>query len=274
MKTYREILKPGDVAFAVKTDGDGFLYEKDGESSSGVWKVNSKKHFNKVIVYHQLDGKADIYIGDFVRSDPVENKVTLVFNHSKKIGSTFNNWTTFTGGKSRGYSRIYLSLSSNEINFSELQKTLDGLNVDIDTINNVLREVWCRSIEHKKFREKLRKLWDNQCAVTGLQNKGLLIASHIKPWSACQDTPRDQTNVHNGLLLCAPVDKLFDRGFLTFNNDGSIELHKIGHTRFLKKAALSTFGVDAAKLPKIKQPLSKQTKVFLEYHRENVFHRN
>lgn len=273
MKSYREILKSGDVAFAVKTDGGGFTFRDGGGSSTGVWKVNSKKHFNKVIVYHQLDGKADIYMGDFVRSDPIGNKVTLVFNHSKKIGSTLSNWTTFTGGKSRGYSRIYLSLSSNETKFVELQKALDCLNVDIDTINNVLREVWCRTIEHTKFRDKLRKLWGNQCAVTGLQNKGLLIASHIKPWSACQDTPRNQTSVYNGLLLCAPVDKLFDRGFLTFNNDGSIELHKIGHARFLKKAALSTFGLDAAKLPKIKQPLSKETKVFLEYHRENVFHR-
>ncbi|PEK45987.1 hypothetical protein COF80_02345 [Bacillus toyonensis] len=68
------------------------------------------------------------------------------------------------------------------------------------------------------------KLFQNQegCALCGLEDKRFLIASHIKPWKYCTDFERVDEN--NGLLLCPNHDWLFDKGFITFDNEGQIVL--------------------------------------------------
>jgi hypothetical protein len=77
-----------------------------------------------------------------------------------------------------------------------------------------------RSNQHK-FREKLLRYWEETCAVTGIKDKDLLVASHIKPWSI--STPREKLDKFNGLLLNPILDFLFDIGFITFrSHDGGI----------------------------------------------------
>lgn len=58
------------------------------------------------------------------------------------------------------------------------------------------------------------------CRVTGLDVPELLIASHIKPWSVSSNAERLDGN--NGLLLSPHVDKLFDRGLISFEDDGRL----------------------------------------------------
>lgn len=48
----------------------------------------------------------------------------------------------------------------------------------------------------------------------------VMIASHIKPYSQCGE--EDQFNVNNGLLLSKNLDSLFDLGYMTFNDEGTI----------------------------------------------------
>jgi predicted restriction endonuclease len=50
----------------------------------------------------------------------------------------------------------------------------------------------------------------------------VLVASHIKPWSASDDLERLDGN--NGLFLSPHVDRLFDKGFITFTRGGRIEI--------------------------------------------------
>lgn len=62
------------------------------------------------------------------------------------------------------------------------------------------------------------------CEICGLENPRLLIASHIKPWSA--SNPEERLDEHNGLLLCAQHDALFDKGFISFDEQGRILVSK------------------------------------------------
>jgi putative restriction endonuclease len=55
--------------------------------------------------------------------------------------------------------------------------------------------------------------------VTGITEPGLLRASHIVPWADCTDAQR--LDVHNGLLLSALWDAAFDRGLISFADNGS-----------------------------------------------------
>ena len=54
------------------------------------------------------------------------------------------------------------------------------------------------------------------CPITGIKDKRLLIASHIKPWSL--STTKEKLDVNNGLILSPLYDKLFDGGLITFTN--------------------------------------------------------
>jgi hypothetical protein len=70
------------------------------------------------------------------------------------------------------------------------------------------------------FRDALIDYWDGCCPLTGITERGLLRASHIKPWADCSDEER--LDVHNGLLLSALWDAAFDRGLVSFTDDGAV----------------------------------------------------
>ena len=72
------------------------------------------------------------------------------------------------------------------------------------------------------FRNGLVQIWQGKCCVTGISERQLLVASHIKPWSFCNRLERG--DLRNGLLLEVRFDKLFDRGFITFDSDGQIRV--------------------------------------------------
>jgi hypothetical protein len=70
------------------------------------------------------------------------------------------------------------------------------------------------------FREGLMKYWNGCCPLTGILEPELLRASHIKPWKDC-DTDAERLDVYNGLLLSALWDAAFDKGLVTFEDDGT-----------------------------------------------------
>ena len=82
----------------------------------------------------------------------------------------------------------------------------------------VLREVTQR-VGQDIFRRSLIDYWGGRCAVTGFDVVDLLRASHIKPWSVC-GSDIERLDVFNGLLLVPHLDALFDRGLLTFSDEG------------------------------------------------------
>jgi putative restriction endonuclease len=57
-----------------------------------------------------------------------------------------------------------------------------------------------------------------------LAGKGLLLASHIKPWR--DSTDRERLDIRNGLAACPTHDAAFDRGLLWVN--GGLAVHRSG----------------------------------------------
>ncbi len=72
------------------------------------------------------------------------------------------------------------------------------------------------------FRNGLLAYWQGCCPLTGITDTALLRASHIIPWAACE-SDAERLDVHNGLLLSALWDAAFDRGLVTFDQDGRPE---------------------------------------------------
>lgn len=71
------------------------------------------------------------------------------------------------------------------------------------------------------YRNALIKYWQGACAVTGCTVNEVLKASHAKPWKDCT-SDAERLNVYNGFLLTANLDALFDKGYISFKNDGLI----------------------------------------------------
>ncbi|KGV24543.1 HNH endonuclease [Burkholderia pseudomallei] len=71
------------------------------------------------------------------------------------------------------------------------------------------------------YRGALMDYWQGCCCVTGLAVPALLRASHIKPWAKCQSDD-ERLDVFNGLLLAPHIDALFDGGWISFSDQGSL----------------------------------------------------
>jgi hypothetical protein len=129
-----------------------------------------------------------------------------------------------------------------------------------EPITSVLARINARRGQGQ-FREDLMRVWDGACAVTGLECREVLRASHIKPWA--DSTAKQRLDRYNGLLLSANLDALFDKGLITFDDNGQMQLSPRLETRHREVLGLP-------------QPLRfapKELAAYLAYHRDNVFQR-
>ena len=112
------------------------------------------------------------------------------------------------------------------------------------------------------FRKELIKKYNGCCVITGINEKKLLIASHVKPWVVCSNEER--LSPENGLLLSPTFDKLFDCGLITFADTGRIIISSQLSNEVVGKLHISstdTFDLKA----------TSDLKKNLEYHRDVVF---
>ncbi len=110
------------------------------------------------------------------------------------------------------------------------------------------------------YRADLMKAWNDRCAVTACAIQEMLRASHVKPWRLSSDAER--LDSHNGLILAAHLDALFDRNLITFDDSGAM----------IVAAAIRTTGKDVWGLgmPLSAKPMGRLSD-YLRYHRDNLF---
>lgn len=112
------------------------------------------------------------------------------------------------------------------------------------------------------YRNGLIAKYNGACVVTGINHPKLLIASHIKPWSVCENGER--IDVENGLLLSANMDKLFDCGLITFDDVG-----KLFVSSFVGEDNCDRLHISRDVCVDLKA--SSQMLGYLGYHRDVVF---
>lgn len=119
--------------------------------------------------------------------------------------------------------------------------------------------------EQSRYRKAALALWNNRCAVTGVDETNWLIASHIKPWRESDNSER--IDPRNSLILTPNYDKLFDRGVISFSpNDGRIMLPKI-HTHEMWKNLERMHIDDEVRLSCVPDGTDR----FLHYHNTRKF---
>jgi predicted restriction endonuclease len=116
-------------------------------------------------------------------------------------------------------------------------------------------------IGQNKFRQNLLKFLKS-CPITGIDETRILLASHIKPWALSSNEER--LDIHNGFIFSPTIDKLFDNGLITFENNKELIISPL-----LKIKNIQLIGIEAGK-KYIKLPVENRLN-YLEYHRSNIF---
>ena len=112
------------------------------------------------------------------------------------------------------------------------------------------------------FRQRVARI-ETHCRLTGVARPGHLIASHMKPWRDSGD--QERLDGENGLLLTPTVDHLFDRGFISFEDNGRLLISPVAHQESLLK-----MGINAGQVVNVGSFSSGQ-KRYLDFHRSDVF---
>lgn len=71
------------------------------------------------------------------------------------------------------------------------------------------------------FRRSILASYNYTCCITGINQGGLLIAGHIKPWSLDVE---NRLNPRNGIAINALHDKAFENGLITITPDYRIQV--------------------------------------------------
>lgn len=110
------------------------------------------------------------------------------------------------------------------------------------------------------FRDSLIKMWGGCCCVTGCNYVNVLRASHIKPWR--ESTNSERLDKLNGLLLSPNLDALFDKGLISFADDGKVLI-----SQSLSDDVCKALGVSMHAKADLKSGHVK----YMRWHREKIF---
>ena len=111
-----------------------------------------------------------------------------------------------------------------------------------------------------QYREMLFNEY-HHCPFTHIDEFRLLIASHIKPYAV--STKKEQADPNNGIMLSPLYDKLFDKGFISFDENGSLMVSDWLSPQNKNRIDFNYSPDDLF--------LNDQRRKYLEYHREYVF---
>lgn len=133
--------------------------------------------------------------------------------------------------------------------------------IDVEKIEKTERDIISKA---RIGQSDLRAILLNNkecCEVCGIKTKSILITSHIKPWA--KSDKNEKLDSENVLLLCPTHDALFDKGLISFDNNGQIIIsNKLDDTDKNLLRLTGKESIDVKTDAKIK---------YLEYHRKNIF---
>ncbi len=226
-------------------------YEFTGESGKSIYNTMRSIAGTPFLSYAS---ETDTKLPEFTRMDPppaAENNVANREINTERILSVSDH----------SLSNVENDVRLTQYRF-ELEATLTQIEneyankpgQDIDVIVK-------RRIGQGPFRSLLEEFHGVRCCISGITNRRLLIASHIVPWSEASSTQK--TDHENGLLLSVIWDALFDKGFVSFDNDGTL----LCSERLDDETALRLGIALDARLPV--DMLTERRKKNLSWHRNN-----
>lgn len=132
-----------------------------------------------------------------------------------------------------------------------------------DSLQDTVKEQLVLARRGQGVFKKNVRLVEQSCRITKVDRLEHLRASHIRPW-------RDADNElrlcgENGLLLTPSVDHLFDRGFISFEDNGRLLISPRAD-----RLSLNRMGIETESHMNVGR-FSEEQRKQMDYHRSNVF---
>lgn len=245
----------GQVKTAPKPDfGDtGANWSKDGwlipvEFTELINRIRPKDHIKLLLPYlpekySPLQKNGNGLQAAYLTSVPLSIADILI----QLIGTEFNN---------------IIGLHQEEIDELEsIEETLEQTIKGRTDIGATTKEQLVKSRRGQGIFKQNVFLNEKKCRVTGVSDLKFLRASHIKPWKDSNDD--EKLNGCNGLLLAPHIDHLFDKGMISFKDNGDLIISKKLNRKILIQWDIKEI---------LNVGLFNPTQIeFLFYHRKNIF---
>lgn len=141
----------------------------------------------------------------------------------------------------------------------EITTLIEKLDQNTEILETEKSRIIKSRIGQSFFKSELLHV-EKKCKLCGITDDRFLIASHIKPWSQSNNFERLDKN--NGFLLCPNHDALFDKGHISFNEDGSILI-----STSLDEASKVFLNINNMMRIQLNQDQQK----YLKWHREHLY---
>ncbi|MDX8289118.1 HNH endonuclease [Metabacillus indicus] len=132
----------------------------------------------------------------------------------------------------------------------------------IDVLDTNLDHVGYGMTKYRRTQKLFRKALierENKCQLCNIDIPELLVASHILPWSVSDNYQKNNTD--NGLLLCITHDGLFDKGLISFDENGRIIVSDV-----LRKELYGTLNI----CENMKIQITDKSEQYMKIHRLNL----
>jgi hypothetical protein len=219
------------------TNKEPFLLEQNSslfkQHKTGYWKIRSAVvdlglEGRKIFLLFKEGDVRSLYEGrirqltktDTEESDDPRYEIEAI-SPWKKIAETRNTFSGFFGCYKVGSGNTYLWGCE-----SSLRQT-GGVVEDNDSVDDLPlgydeQGTFARRVGHQFFVNALKRVWGNECSLTGLSAPRLVQACHVIPWT--ESSSQQKVSADNGLLLCAHLHALFDEHLIGFDRNGDLLL--------------------------------------------------
>lgn len=161
------------------------------------------------------------------------------------------------------YFRILLDYQFRTFVHPSAMELIDEVQEDIVEIEEIKKSY---RIGQEKYRRAVIEYMP-QCPFSKITDERLLIASHIKPYSACIKEKREDHALDylNGLALSPTYDRLFDQGYITFSDNGELICGTQLSSYTWEKLSINPTAKNKMRI------FPENREYYLDYHRKHVF---
>ncbi|ADO57472.1 HNH endonuclease [Paenibacillus polymyxa] len=237
-KNYRESKKPDSLVSVDNWEQDGWIV--DAEYRDISTPIKYKNYMNDILT---LQGKKYAPYNLTGRGN-----TGYLFQITEELANFL-------------FTKVGITVADLELVAKSEDEIIGDVENDVSQIpEETIREQLVQTrVGQDKFKQELIKL-DKKCKLCGLDNINFLRASHSKPWRDSNN--KERLDKYNGFLFCPAHDTLYDRGYISFDNDGSLLI-----SPYLDDLSKLLMNVEA----QMKITLLEGHKHYVKYHREHIF---
>lgn len=116
---------------------------------------------------------------------------------------------------------------------SEVEAFLEQIEDKSYSVADSSATIKTRGSAQRAFANAVKSNYEYRCAITGIETRDFLVASHIVPWSEDQSIRLDPSN---GICLSLLMDRAFEKGHLLIEDDLTIRINwvKVGNDLVLR----------------------------------------